>query len=240
MKRLDAVARIDGKIMISYILMKAFESAPQRYDWGLKLISLGHIDKIRKEIVNNFIVPGDEVLDIGCGTGTLAVMMAAKGATVKGFDISKSMLEVAQKNVKSANLENQVTLMTLGVAEMETTFRDESFDKIISTLVFSELSKDEQIYTLQESRRLLKQEGLLIIGDETVPRSGFNRWIHSMIRFPLAVLTFILTQSITRSVKDLTEKVRSTGFKVVSLDSSSLGAFEIIVAKKGKMTNTNN
>lgn len=229
---LDAAARIDGKIMLSSILMKAFESAPQRYDWGLKLISLGHIDKIRKDIVNNFIVPGDKVLDIGCGTGTLAVMMATKGAIVKGFDISKSMLEVAEKNVNSANLGDKIILRTLGVAEMETTFRDESFDKIISILVFSELSNDEQLYVLQESRRLLKKQGLLIIGDEIVPRSGFNRWIHFMVRFPLAVLTFLLTQSITRSVKDLTVKIRSTGLRIVSSETSFLGSFELIVAKK--------
>ncbi len=218
--------------MLSYVLMKAFESAPQRYDWGLKLISLGHIDKIRKHIVDNYIVPGDKVLDIGCGTGTMAVMMAAKGAIVEGFDVSKRMLDVARVNVKSANLEHHVTLMTLGVAEMETTFQGKSYDKIISTLVFSELSNDEQIYALQESRRVLKKQGLLIISDEIVPRSGFHHWMHSLVRLPLAVLTFILTQSITRSVKDLSVKIKSTGFEVVSLERSFLGSFEIIVAKK--------
>ncbi len=91
--------------MISYIIMKAFESAPQRYDWGLGVISLGHINKIRRHIVDNFIDPGDRVLDIGCGTGTLAVMMAIKGARVEGFDLSKSMLDVAQQKVNSAGME---------------------------------------------------------------------------------------------------------------------------------------
>ena len=33
--------------MISYIIMKAFESAPHRYDWGLNVISLGHIKMYR-------------------------------------------------------------------------------------------------------------------------------------------------------------------------------------------------
>ena len=212
--------------------MKAFESAPQRYDWGLKLISLGHINKIKKHILDDFILPGDKVLDIGCGTGTLAVMMAAKGAIVDGFDISKSMLDVAHENVKSANLEPSVTLMILGMAEMETTFLDESYDKIISTLVFSELSKDEQTYALQESKRLLKKQGLLIIGDEIVPRLALNRWIHRLIRFPLAVLTFILTQSTTRSVKGLADKIIGTGFQIVSSETSSLGSFELIVAQK--------
>jgi ubiquinone/menaquinone biosynthesis C-methylase UbiE len=220
--------------MLSYVLMKAFESAPQRYDLGLKLISLGHIDKIRKHIVDNFIVSGDKVLDIGCGTGTLAVMMAAKGANVEGFDISKPMLEVARVNVRSANLEQNVTLMTLGVAEMETTLQDESYDKIISILVFSELSSDEQIYVLQESKRVLKKQGVMIISDEIDPRSGFQHWKHSLVRLPLAVLTFILSQSITRAVKDLELKIKSTGFEVISLERSFLGSFELIVAKKGE------
>ena len=218
--------------MISYILMKAFESAPQRYDWGLSLISLGHINKVRQHIVEDFIVPGDKVLDIGCGTGTLAVMMAARGALVEGFDISRSMLDVAQQNVISANMEQNITLMMLGVAEMETAFRDESYDRIVSNLVFSELSTDEQIYVLQECRRLLKNRGLLIIGDEIVPRSSFKRWIHRLLRVPLAVLTFLLTQSITLSVKDLEENIVRTGFQVVSAEKSFLDSFELIVAKK--------
>jgi demethylmenaquinone methyltransferase/2-methoxy-6-polyprenyl-1,4-benzoquinol methylase len=218
--------------MISYILMKAFESAPQRYDWGLSLISLGHINKIRQQIVDKFIVPGEKVLDIGCGTGTLAVMMAAGGALVEGFDISRPMLDVAQQKVISANMEQKITLTALGVAEMETAFRDESYDKIVSNLVLSELSTDEQVYVLQQSRRLLKNRGLLVIGDEIVPLSSVNRWIYRLIRLPLAVLTFLLTQSITRSVKDLEDKIMGTGFQVVSAEKSFLGSFELIVAKK--------
>ena len=220
--------------MISYVLMKAFESAPLRYDRGLRLMSLGHIDRIRKHIVENFIVPGDKVLDIGCGTGTLAVMMAAKGATVEGFDISRRMLEVAKMNVRSANLDHNVTLKLLGVAEMESAFQDESYDKIISTLVFSELSSDEQLYVLQEIKRVLKTQGLLIIGDEIVPRSAFAHAMKLLVRLPLAVLTFILTQSITRSVKEPAAKIRRIGFEIVSSQTSFWGSFELIVAKKGK------
>ena len=218
--------------MISYIIMKAFESAPQRYDWGLGVISLGHINKIRRHIVDNFIGPGDRVLDIGCGTGTLAVMMAIKGARVDGFDLSKSMLAVAKQKVNSAGMERNITLMILDVADMATAFRSQSYDRVVSNLVFSELSKDEQIYVLQESKRLLKDQGLLIIGDEIIPQSSFCRWIFRTMRFPLAVLTFLLTQSTTRSVKDLKDKIIKTGFQIVSADQSLLGSFELIAAVK--------
>ena len=218
--------------MISYIIMKVFESAPQRYDWGLHVISLGHINKIRWHIVNNFIDPGNRVLDIGCGTGTLAVMMAIKGARVDGFDLSKNMLAVAKQKVNSAGMERNITLITLDVADMESALRDKSYDRIVSNLVFSELSEDEQIYVLQESKRLLKDQGLLIIGDEIIPQSSFCRWIFRTMRFPLAVLTFLLTQSTTRSVKDLKDKIIKTGFQIVSADQSLLGSFELIAAVK--------
>ena len=46
---------------------------------------------------------------------------------------------------------------------METIFQDESYDKIVSTLVFSELSGDEQIYALRESKRLLKKQGVYFL-----------------------------------------------------------------------------
>ncbi len=122
--------------------------------------------------------------------------------------------------------------MTLDVADMETAFRDKSYDRIVSNLVFSELSEDEQIYVLQESKRLLKDQGLLIIGDEIIPQSSFCRWIFRTMRFPLAVLTFLLTQSTTRSVKDLKDKIIKTGFQIVSADKSLLGSFELIAAVK--------
>lgn len=218
--------------MISYIIMKAFESAPHRYDWGLSVISLGHINRVRRHIVENFINPGDMVLDIGCGTGALAVKMATVGARVDGFDISSGMLKVAQQKVVSAGMEQNITLLALDAAEMQTAFMDQSYDRIVSNLVFSELSNDEQIYVLQESIRILKNQGLLIICDEIVPQSNVRRWIYRIMRLPLAILTYLLTQSITHSVRDLKTKIIKAGFQIVSADKSLLGSFELITAKK--------
>ena len=65
--------------MASYIFMNILESAPQRYDMGIKLISFGQNKRIHKEIVEEYIGEGDQVLEIGCGTGTLAISCAEKG-----------------------------------------------------------------------------------------------------------------------------------------------------------------
>lgn len=64
-------------------------------------------------------------------------MMASKGAIVEGFDVSKGILEVAKGKINAENLGDKVNLMTFGIAEMESKFKDERFDKVVSTLVFS-------------------------------------------------------------------------------------------------------
>ena len=219
--------------MFSFVFMKILESTPERYDWGINLFSLGRITAIKEWIVNNYIDKGDRVLDVGCGTGTLAIMMARKGALVKGTDISKQMLSVAKGAIKTLGLENSINLRETSIVGLGKYFKDESIDKVISTLVFSELSTDERIYVLEESRRILRENGLLIIADETRPRSVFRRLIYALVRIPLAILTFIFTQSIFHSVKDLEKSISNAGFRIISNQKQFLGAFETIIAQKG-------
>ena len=70
--------------MFSYIYMKILESSPARYDAGISWLSFGAADKIRAEIVERAVKPGDHVLDIGTGTGTMALLSAERGAKVIG------------------------------------------------------------------------------------------------------------------------------------------------------------
>ena len=66
--------------MFSYIFMKILESRPGRYDKGINILSLGVTKRIRSMIVSRFIKKDSRVLDIGCGTGTLAIDSSRKGA----------------------------------------------------------------------------------------------------------------------------------------------------------------
>ena len=79
--------------MASYVFMKVLESSAQRYDVGINILSLGQSNKVKRDIVKSYITVGDRVLDIGCGTGTLLILCAEKGAAVTGFDISPKMLD---------------------------------------------------------------------------------------------------------------------------------------------------
>ena len=218
--------------MFSFVFMKILESTPKRYDWGINFFSMGRIDAIKRRITDEYIQSGDTVLDIGCGTGTLAIMMAKKGATVRGIDVSKPMLSVARERIDEMGVRERIDLMETSIVGLAKYFKDESIDKIVSTLVFSELSHDERLYALEESRRILTKNGLLIIADEVRPESALKQFLYFMVKWPVAVLTYLFVQQTFRSVKDLKEDISNAGFRIVSNQRQFLGAFETIVAKR--------
>jgi demethylmenaquinone methyltransferase/2-methoxy-6-polyprenyl-1,4-benzoquinol methylase len=72
--------------------MKVLESQPQRYDRGITILSLGAADRCRQRLIDENVQPGSRILEIGCGTGTMAILAARKDADVLGFDVSAPML----------------------------------------------------------------------------------------------------------------------------------------------------
>jgi len=87
--------------MSTLIYMKILEQTPGKYDRGMRILTFGRIDRIKQEIALTQIEAGHEILEIGCGTGTLAAMMTARGAHVVGIDISESMLAAARRKFYS-------------------------------------------------------------------------------------------------------------------------------------------
>ena len=102
----------------------------------------------------------------------------------------------------------------------------------MSGLCFSELSDDELNYTIHETKRLLKTGGLLLIADEVIPENIFKRILSIMFRFPLVIITYILTQTTTRAVKELPEKVKTVGFEVRTIKRNIPGNFLELVSLK--------
>lgn len=218
--------------MASYVFMKILESAPERYDKGISILSLGQSQQIQRKIVKGYINVGDEVLEIGCGTGTLAVSCAQKGASVVGFDVSPQMLAIACRKVRKYNLADKIQLQEMGAIEMDKAFDSETFDKIVSTLVFSELYLDERKYVLRQARRILRSGGLLIIADEVRPNSPWKRILQLIIRIPLSVITYIFTQTTTKALKEIGQEIGEAGFKVIHEERRFLDSFGLYVAQK--------
>jgi ubiquinone/menaquinone biosynthesis C-methylase UbiE len=217
---------------MSYVFMKVLESAPRRYDLGIRLLSLGRISRVHQEMAERGVSEGSHALDIGCGTGSLAIACARRGARVTGIDISPQMLDIARRKVEQAELTDSITLLQMSAIELDERFEPKRFDTIMSSLTFSELSDDEQRFVLGQCQRLLRDGGRLIIADETVPPSWPKRLLHLLVRLPLAALTYVLTQTTTRAVADLESKIADAGFEIQWANTSLLGDFKIISAVK--------
>jgi ubiquinone/menaquinone biosynthesis C-methylase UbiE len=123
--------------------------------------------------------PGEAVLDVGCGTGSLAI--AAKrhvGPTgiVKGVDASPEMLARGERKAKRAGT---------GVAFEQATaqalpFADAGFDVVFSTVMLHHLSRHARDECMREMRRMLKPNGRVVVVD-FAPRTqqrGLLRSLH--------------------------------------------------------------
>ena len=216
---------------MSYVFMKVLESAPERYDRGMRLLMLGRLERVQRDIAARLEL-GDRVLEVGCGTGALAALLARKGVHVTGIDISPPMLHIAAQRIQEEGLEGKVRLRELGAVDLDTAFPDGSLDAVVSTLVFSELSDDEIEYTLAECWRTLQPGGQLLIADEVLPDSLLGRVATFLFRMPFAVLAFVLTQNTTRRVAGLGERIERVGFRIVEIRYYLAGTLVLFVAEK--------
>jgi len=205
--------------------MKVLEQTPEKYDRGMRILTFGRIDRIKREIAFTQVEASHKILEIGCGSGTLAAMMIARGADVMGIDISEGMLEVARRNAPDADF-IQMTAAEIGQ------LGEERFDRIVATLSFSELTGDELDLVLKTSTVLLKSGGKLVVADEVLSCQFWNRAFARLLRWPLAVVTFLLTQNTTHALRMFEERLGRTGFKVVSHKKYLFGTLALVVAEK--------
>ena len=218
--------------MSAYILMRILESAPSRYDRGIRILTLGKLDKAYDRLVSR-IRSGQQVLDLGSGTGALALIAAQRGAIVKGIDINLQMLTIARRRASELSLEQNVDFCEIGVAELDSE-KAESYSAVMSGLCFSELTEDELTYTLRQVERILRPGGLLLVADETVPANTPLKILNWLIRLPLVVITYVVTQTTSHAVRDLPQKVKEAGLAIEDLRLNRMGNFLELVAVKSK------
>ncbi|MFH8086635.1 MAG: class I SAM-dependent methyltransferase [Candidatus Aenigmatarchaeota archaeon] len=109
------------------------------------------------KIIGN--VSGKKVLDVGCGTGRIALKLLKKGAKVYGIDISEKMLEKAKNKTKK--FKNKVEFKVASVYKIP--YSKNSFDLVVCNLVTSHLKNLNK--AVAKIARVLKPKGFLIISD---------------------------------------------------------------------------
>ena len=151
------------------------------------------------------IQPGMRVLDLGCGTGTLTILIKQTHpkANVVGLDGDQVVLEIARSKANQAGV--NITL-DHGMA-FQLPYPDNSFDRVLSSLVFHHLTTENKQRTMQEIYRILRAGGELHMVDFGKPRSIYAQLI-SLVMGRL--------EEATDNIQGLLpEMIRSAGFKQV-------------------------
>lgn len=109
------------------------------------------------------ILPTSKVLDFGVGTATLSLLLSKKQPelTIDGVDVDDKILNIAKEKI-----EKQKAKITLTKYDgLKLPYPDNSFDRVITSLVFHHLDSNQKRNSFQEIKRVLKPNGELHIAD---------------------------------------------------------------------------
>lgn len=145
------------------------------------------------------------VLDLGCGTGTMAFYLANNGHKVVGIDISKKAIKIAKESAGYLKLKGEARFSCKDIKKFET---KQKFDLVICSEVLEHIKNDANV--LKKIFRFLKKNSLLVI---SVPSK--NAPLHK----------WGLTKEFDRraghlrrySTEELKSKIENAGFKMIKI-----------------------
>lgn len=146
-----------------YVPAFGFHTLTRFYD---PLVSLSLRErKLKTRLIEQArIAAGHDVLDVGCGTGTLVLLVKqlVPGARVSGLDGDPAVLAIARRKLARARAE--VTLVE-GLANDSRVFAPASFDRVLTSLVLHHLTHEQRRSALAAMRRWLRPGGELHVLD---------------------------------------------------------------------------
>lgn len=123
--------------------------------------------KISKDFIGK--VKGQEILDLGCGTGRYTIPLARKGSKITAVDFSEEMLKNAKKKAKQENLDIEFSVQDITKYKPR-----KKFDKIISMLVFDHIKDLNKIVNILDKASKPGTEVIISNSNPEFVRKGFD------------------------------------------------------------------
>lgn len=163
------------------IMKIQMEKMVPSYDAYMKKMTFGREHALREMTVQLAQVkPGDSVLEIGCGTGTLtleAKRQAGPSGKVFGIDIIPGMIEASQQKARQAN--EEVTFQLGSINDIP--FPANSFDAVMCSFMIFHMSEATRRKGIAEIHRVLKPQGHLLVLDLATPPQPLARAIAQIV-----------------------------------------------------------
>ena len=150
----------------------AYSVLTPAYDIALEVIGFGRSFKTAVAALAD-VQPGEAVLDLGCGTGTLLQALVARqpDARLTGIDPDPRVLAIARRRLQGSA--GPVQLVE-GYAQ-DLPFPAAAFDLVVSTLIFHHLPDPVKVAALGEVRRVLAPHGRFLLVDFGAPSTSVAR-----------------------------------------------------------------
>ena len=163
---------------------------------------------------------GDRVLDVGCGTGQLAMTFAkriAPSGSIAGIDPAPEMIKRATSRARK----QQVPVAFQVAFAQRLPFPNATFDAVACTLALHHVAEDDQQSAVQEMHRVLKPDGRLLIAE-------FDQG-HG----PHALLRWLRPSAPEHMAERARQLVDAAGFSAVTSRPTNLSWLRTITARKG-------
>ena len=185
--------------------------------------------KIKQALIETANIPaGVKVLDFGCGTATLTMMVKEiyPDAKVTGIDVDRKIVDRAIQKIK----EKKLGIFLLVYDGKQLPFQRNAFNRTVSCLVFHHLDTETKQKSLTEIFRILSKDGQLHIADFGRSKSWVQRTLFNLIR---GLDGFKSTDANAKGL--LPELISDAGFENVVIKKrfkTMFGEVQIISAEK--------
>lgn len=149
-------------------------------DFIENLIFLGRLEQVWQRLIDKAeLSHGERVVDVGCGTGKVPVLVAKSvlpGGEVFGIDASAEMIAMSRKSARDADVEIEFRRSVMEALP----FPDGYFDVILSCQALHHVPRDAKFQALSEMQRVLRPGGRLLLLDHGKP----YRWYLKILFYP--------------------------------------------------------